>query len=52
MMNDQHQRLILRMNDLARDFQNTKGFLIDELAAPDQRPATSSGNIARSISAQ
>jgi hypothetical protein len=30
MMNNQHERLIERLNGLARDFQNTKGFLIED----------------------
>lgn len=30
LMNNQHERLIERLNSLARDFQNTKGFLIDD----------------------
>jgi hypothetical protein len=29
-MNTQHERLIERINSLARDFQNTKRFLIDD----------------------
>jgi len=30
LMNDQHERLIERLSDLARDFQNTTGFLIED----------------------
>lgn len=29
-MNDQHERLIDRITSLARDFQTTKGFLIED----------------------
>ena len=29
-MNDQHERLINAMTSLRRDFQNTKGFLIED----------------------
>lgn len=30
LMNNQHERLIERINSLARDFENTKGFLIGD----------------------
>jgi hypothetical protein len=30
LMNDQHERLIGQLNSLARDFQNTKSFLLDD----------------------
>jgi hypothetical protein len=30
LMNNQHERLLDRLNSLARDFQTTKGFLIED----------------------
>ncbi len=36
-MNDQHERLIERINSLAHDFQNTKGFLIKDSLVLGQR---------------
>jgi hypothetical protein len=36
-MNDQHERLIDTMTSLRRDFQNTKGFLIEDSLVLGQR---------------
>jgi hypothetical protein len=36
-MNDQHERLIDAMASLRRDFQNTKGFLIEDSLVLGQR---------------
>jgi hypothetical protein len=36
-MNDQHERLIDTMTLLRRDFQNTKGFLIEDSLVLGQR---------------
>jgi hypothetical protein len=36
-MNDQHERLIDAMTLLRRDFQNTKGFLIEDSLVLGQR---------------
>jgi hypothetical protein len=38
-MNDQHERLIDAMTLLRRDFQNTKGFLIEDSLVLGQRTA-------------
>jgi hypothetical protein len=37
LMNDQHKRLIAQMNRLARDFQNTQSFLIEEVSGAESR---------------
>jgi hypothetical protein len=37
LMNDQHERLIDTMTSLRRDFQNTKGFLIEDSLVLGQR---------------
>ncbi len=36
-MNNQHEHLIDAMTLLRRDFQNTKGFLIEDSLVPGQR---------------
>ena len=43
-MSRQHEQLLDRINTLARDFQNTKGFLVqDALAMGRDAPGTDGG---------
>lgn len=39
-MNDQHERVLESVSSLGRDFQNTKGFLIDDALTLGRRMST------------